>query len=470
MVNMSRSVLGGGLTDAVLRRTMFAHFCGGEDSESIKPVIASLDSQGIGSILDYAAESDIEAGEGAAAQNQLDLHTIVCRTYTYEDEAECDRNADIFKQAVRAVKQSSVGDAAGFAAIKVTALGPPELLKRVSSSVREMRRLFSRMDLNGDRIIPKAEFIAACHTMFEGDTALFASWFDELHGTLAAAQDGIDYVEWLETMTLEQLPRMLSRCKDRGPLSDSQIEEGELALLAAARRRSREVVAEAQRCGVRVLIDAEHSYFQPAIDLLATEMMREFNRGQCTVFNTYQAYLKDSEERVHADMQRAARVGYTFACKVVRGAYLEHEAKYAKLHGQPNPIHDSIEDTHSCYDRCVAKVLQAVGPLKAECMVATHNQASVEHAIARMSDLGLAPTDSVYFGQLLGMSDHLTGALGAGGYRAYKYLPWGPVSEVTPYLLRRAQENSAIVGGAKAELKQLNVELRRRFLCWSGLD
>merc|ERR1712061_773340 len=115
-----------------------------------------------------------------------------------------------------------------------------------------------------------------------------------------------------------------------------------------------------------------------------------------------------------------------------------------------------------CEAKEMAQVNPGGKPGGSEVMVASHNQASGENAVKRMADLGLGPSDAVYFGQLYGMSDNLTSTLGKGAYRAYKSLPWGPVREVTPYLLRRAQENSSVCGGAKVELGRIGKELRRR--------
>mmetsp|Transcript_5158 Transcript_5158/g.12386 ORF Transcript_5158/g.12386 Transcript_5158/m.12386 type:complete len:584 (-) Transcript_5158:277-2028(-) len=464
LLALSRKLFGNTLTDAVVRQTFFKHFCGGEDAASIKPTVDKLASQGIGSILDYAAESDIESNSGRVPTSRSeDLRTIVCRTYTYEDEQQCDRNADIFKQAIRAVGHN--GGSIPFAAVKVTALGPPELLQRVSRCLLEMRKFFSRVDLNNDGIIDREEWIKACTGLFNGTEEEFGAWFDEMRKSPAGAPDSlaIDYAEWLETLTLKELPMLLGRCKAKGPLAASQLEDGEMELLEAARRRAREISQEAKSHGVKLLVDAEHTYFQPAIDLLTLELMREFNTAgsPCTVFNTYQAYLQDAELRLTTDMERSRRLNYGFACKVVRGAYLEHEATYARKMGLEYPIHSTLEETHASYDHCVSKVMGRVSS-GAELMVATHNQASVENAVQRMHELGLGAQDAVYFGQLYGMSDHLTNTLGGAGYRAYKYLPWGPVQEVTPYLLRRAQENSAVVGGAKVELRNLWQELKSR--------
>ena len=176
------------------------------------------------------------------------------------------------------------------------------------------------------------------------------------------------------------------------------------------------------------------------------------------------------------------RFGYRFGAKLVRGAYLVSERERAKEMGYPDPTWPNIEATHAAYDRCTSLLLDriAAGPgggaaggpcgrrRPTEFMCASHNQASVEHVVRRMGELGVAPGGSeggaVYFGQLLGMSDNLTFLLGGEGYLAYKYVPYGPVEEVVPYLLRRAQENSQALAMANAEVTMLGSELRRRII------
>lgn len=138
------------------------------------------------------------------------------------------------------------------------------------------------------------------------------------------------------------------------------------------------------------------------------------------------------------------------------------ERQRARDRGYPSPIYDTKEDTDAAYDRNVAEVIQHVESEGAEVMVATHNQQSIENAVALMKQLGLPPSSGVYFGQLLGMADHLSFTLGQNGYGAYKYVPFGAVDEVMPYLLRRAQENSDMLGGVGVEKDMLRTELKRR--------
>ncbi|MEW5306013.1 MAG: hypothetical protein WDW36_008518 [Sanguina aurantia] len=219
------------------------------------------------------------------------------------------------------------------------------------------------------------------------------------------------------------------------------------------------------------MVDAEHSYFQPAIDHFVTRLMRKHNtQGPAVVFNTYQAYTKDCEQRVRNDMCRAQREGYTFAAKLVRGAYLTLERERAAAQSYPSPCHDTLEATHASFDACSDLMLKGVAAGGSEVLLGSHNQASIQLAVARMSLLDLDPrTSPVYFGQLLGMSDHLTFTLGKHGYRAFKYVPYGKVDEVIPYLLRRAQENKAVLKGVKEDVLLLSTEMRQRFAKATGV-
>ena len=131
-----------------------------------------------------------------------------------------------------------------------------------------------------------------------------------------------------------------------------------------------------------------------------------------------------------------------------------------------DPIHETAERTHRCYDDVVELLLRhrcSRGP-GSEIIIATHNETSIRRAMDLMSELGLFPNDGcLHFAQLYGMSDHLTFALGRNGYNAYKYLPYGKVREVIPYLVRRAQENGDVLGNTGTELRLLYEELRRRY-------
>ncbi|QDZ24515.1 proline dehydrogenase [Chloropicon primus] len=258
--------------------------------------------------------------------------------------------------------------------------------------------------------------------------------------------------------------------------ASSKIRSGEevsLAELGTIERRLRKLARQASDLGVGVMVDAESYQHQPAIDYLAKQLQREFNTTKPTVLNTYQCYLKDSRGRLEKDLELAKSEGWVFAAKLVRGAYMKNEGERAKRLGYENPIHDSYEDTSSNFNQCVDLVLDhlAKAQRKTSVMVATHNRDSIEHTIETMERLGISMVGGedqdrggVHFAQLLGMSDYLTFSLAHHGLQAFKYIPYGPLEEVMPYLLRRAQENSELLTKVDEERALLLQEVFRRFL------
>lgn len=248
----------------------------------------------------------------------------------------------------------------------------------------------------------------------------------------------IDHISFSQMFTPCRLPEFTLKCKDVGPLALATPSNDEIMLMKAMSERLNTLAEEAVRCRTKLLIDAEHRKYQPAIDGLVLELQRRYNAkdrtGRPVVFNTYQCYLKDAAERIAADLERADRFSFHFAAKLVRGAYMVHERERARSMGVPSPVHDNAEDTHRCYDEAVGLLLR-----RREVVIATHNGGSVGRAVGLMDELGLRPGDGgVHFAQLYGMSDNLTFALGGRGYNAFKYLPYGKVREVVPYLVRRA--------------------------------
>ena len=153
------------------------------------------------------------------------------------------------------------------------------------------------------------------------------------------------------------------------------------------------------------MIDAEHTYFQPAIDNITTDLSRKYNRDYPVIFSTYQMYLKDSSHRLEMDVERAKKCNYCFAAKLVRGAYMVIERARAAEKQYEDPIYESLEKTHDNYNSALTGLItdMAMGS-RIEVMIATHNRHSVELALQKMAELHLMPSSNVYFGQLLGTS------------------------------------------------------------------
>merc|ERR1712032_1139894 len=204
---------------------------------------------------------------------------------------------------------------------------------------------------------------------------------------------------------------------------------------------------------------------------LAVEMMRTYNTESAIVFNTQQCYLKKALKTVTLDLEQAKRQNFYYGAKLVRGAYMEQERARAKLLGYKDPINADYEATsamyHSVLDECLTRIhaLKEAGddPQKIGVMVASHNADTVRYGVKRMAELDLDPQERVLcFAQLLGMCDQITFPLGQAGYSVYKYVPYGPVNEVLPYLSRRAHENKGILEKLEKEKSLLGKELFRR--------
>lgn len=213
--------------------------------------------------------------------------------------------------------------------------------------------------------------------------------------------------------------------------------------------------------GVKVLIDAEHSWIQDVVDDLAREMMLQFNREAPIVYNTYQLYRHDKLAALKADFYLAKTDGFFLGAKLVRGAYMELERKRAQENGYPSPIQPNKEMTDHDYDLALRFCLDHIDRIGF--MAGTHNEASSKTLADEMSFRQL-PHDHphIHFAQLLGMSDNLSFNLAEAGYRVAKYMPYGPVESVMPYLFRRAQENTSVAGQTGRELSLIAKERKRR--------
>jgi proline dehydrogenase len=461
LMKLSYSLLGTNTTNYFLSKSFFGHFCAGEDDTSIKPTVQYLENNGIGSILDYAAESDVKPEDAVPPVVDADARSsdaIQCRVYDYKNEALCDEHSKTFAKCIEAVKNVSP---TGFAAIKLTALGNPELLKRASKTLIELKKLFYKIDKHKTGQVSREQFFEVFSKTINGKDS--NAYFDSCDVDL---DNKVNYIDWTNGLTIEQLRSITAHCTEEGPLFASVLDDNEVQLLRNMKTRIYKLVDLASSLGVRLMIDAEHSYFQPAIDNITTELAKKYNKKDKipVVFNTYQMYLKDSQQRLLTDMERAKTGDYKFAAKLVRGAYMVLEHEYAKENNIEDPIHNTIEDTHNNYNRGIEEAIKKMSRGEdIEIMVATHNQQSIEYTLQSMLKHNLKPSSNVYFGQLLGMSDYLTFALGNNGYKAYKYVPYGKIQEVMPYLIRRAQENADALSGAKKEIKLIDSELHRRF-------
>lgn len=328
----------------LIKKTIFAQFCGGETIEESAQAIAHLTASGIGTILDYSVE-------GEETESVFD--------------ATC---AEIMKTIATATGDSRIP----FSVFKTTGIIRFELLEKLSAGLS---------------------------------------------------------------------------------LTDAEIAE-----FSRAKARFEKICTAASKSDVRIFIDAEESWIQPEIDRLTEEMMVKFNQQKAIVFNTIQLYRHDRLAYLQEQIKHnASFMGF----KLVRGAYMEKETARAIEKGYPNPIQPSKEATDADYDKALELCIAHLN--RVSICAGTHNEKSSQFLVQLMQKYGVDPKDDrVYFSQLLGMSDHISFNLAHSGYHVAKYVPYGPVTAVIPYLTRRAIENSSVAGQMGRELGLIQTELKRR--------
>lgn len=475
LMKFSRAVLGKRLFEQLMRLTFYGQFVAGEDEQKIVPVIKHLSSFGVKTILDYSAEEDVAEEEikeikanvrAEAERNKAESSYLaqtgsnsplrryqlaadfadrrkylpVARTYFYHGESQCERNLEIFFKAIEAVAQTTGNT--GFAAIKLTALGRPRLLMKLSKIIDYMRSV-------------------------EGSHS-----------------------------RVDSLSDLLRRFNRLNQTDISTLDEDEEEMLFNLMRRVNRIAAYASQVGgARCMIDAEQTYMQPAINMIAMELMRKYNRREAIIFNTYQCYLKSAYDQLRKDLAMSRRENFFFGAKLVRGAYMDQErARAAKL-GYMDPINESFEATTVMYEKTlcflmgeierelklarplspqqsaaeqassdeVEVMLNAMNSRRISIMVASHNEDTVRFALEEMERRGIKPWHRlICFGQLYGMCDHVSFMLGQAGYSVYKYTPYGPVEEVLPYLGRRAIENHGFLSKLERERSLLAREIFSR--------
>lgn len=228
-------------------------------------------------------------------------------------------------------------------------------------------------------------------------------------------------------------------------------------------RRFEATCQKAYDLDVPLLIDSEESWMQDAADDLVEQMMEQYNIKKPIVFNTIQFYRHDRMDYLKTLHEKARSKGFKIGIKAVRGAYLEKENERATENGYPTPICASKEETDANFDAGMAYMLDDLDNFAL--FAGTHNEASSYQLMKWMDERQIAVHDPrIWFGQLYGMSDHISFNLAQRNYNVAKYLPFGPVRDVMPYLIRRAEENTSVAGQTNRELELLKKERKRRNL------
>ena len=286
---------------------------------------------------------------------------------------------------------------------------------------------------------------------------------DQLDSTLNKILELTDFSETKKAMPFSVFkPTGLGRFElyqkksENIELSEEEVNEWERVV-----NRFDKACKAALNANITLLIDAEESWMQNAADQLCEKMMLAYNKERAVVFNTLQCYRWDRFNYLKEAHRKAKEGGYKLGYKIVRGAYLEKENDRAEEKGYTSPMHKSKQATDDCFNKILNYILSNIGDI--ELFIGTHNEESVYLAMDLMKEKNIAINDSrIWFGQLYGMSDHISFNLGVLGYNIAKYIPFGPVKDVMPYLIRRAEENTSVAGQTSRELSLLKKEKERR--------
>lgn len=251
---------------------------------------------------------------------------------------------------------------------------------------------------------------------------------------------------------------ILEKLDAKEPLNESEKHQYDKLV-----ERLHNICKRADQLKVGLFLDAEESWIQDTIDHLAEEMMETYNKDYIVVYNTFQLYRSDKLQYLKDSHQRALDGGYILGAKLVRGAYMEKERRRAEEMNYPSPINPTKQATDDMYDEAVQYCVKNYETI-ASC-VASHNEKSIRLQAELMDDMGIDKSHPhLNFCQLYGMSDHFSFNLAASGFNAAKYVPYGSIKDVVPYLIRRAQENSSVSGEMGRELKIIKKEIQRRGL------
>jgi len=331
----------------IMKKTMFGHFCGGEDIDDCQLALNELAKYHIRTILDYSVE-----GEG--------------------DEASYDATKN---EILRTIERSAGDENIPFAVFKVTGLGDFEIMTKI----QEEKTLNEKEKTSFDKL--KKRIDELCRAAYEANT--------------------------------------------------------------------------------KILIDAEESWFQDVIDEMAYEAMAKYNKQSCIVYNTYQMYRHDMLDRLKKAHAVALEKGYFHGAKLVRGAYMEKERDRAAEKGYPSPIQPTKESSDKDYNAALEFCVENIKTIGL--VSGSHNEKSNLLLTELISKYGINSTDnSIYFAQLYGMSDNISFNLAKAGYNVVKYVPYGPVEKVMPYLSRRAEENTSVAGQSSREFELVKREIARR--------
>ncbi|KAG6578518.1 Proline dehydrogenase 2, mitochondrial, partial [Cucurbita argyrosperma subsp. sororia] len=360
-----------------------------------------------------AGEDDTAVGKTVRRLHNVGLRSMLDYAIEYaNDEESCDRNLHGFLRTIEATRALPRGSAS-FVVAKVSAICPLRLLERVSDLLRWQQK----------------------------DPCLNLPWK-------------------LKTFPiLSESSPLYHTLQQPNPLTNEEQKS-----LQISHQRLMKICQSCVDANVPLAIDAEHTKIQPAIDYFTYSAAIIHNKDHNPiVYGTLQAYLKDAKDRLLLVTKEANEMRVPLGIKLVRGAYMSSESKLASSLGFESPIHNSIHDTHACYNSCASFLLDNIATGSSGAILATHNVESGKLAAKKAYEIGIEKLKKkLEFAQLYGMSEALSYGLRNAGFQVSKYMPFGAVDMVMPYLLRRAEENRGLLSASNLDRQLMRKELGRR--------
>ena len=407
LIGMSQAVLGKRASEFYIKHTVASVFSAGESVEDVRATIQTFKkyvnpTQPFYPIIDFAAEG----------------------VHDPSLTSEMDSNAsDVISGILEAGKSPHSASA-----VKFTALTATPLLRKIAALQTKANRQLVAMGVNGKEV----------EGLFTGS----------LFPLLAHAASPI--------YGLPSHPSLRSLL--------SELSEEDLGMLQAFLARVLSISSAAKAHKVAILIDAEQSYFQPAVDALTYDLQRLYNQKQPVINATFQCYLKETDQKLPAYIRISQQEGVKLGAKLVRGAYIIEENRLAGRESRESPVHKGKPDTDKCYNANLGLFIEAMQQGD-KLVVASHNADSVALGQRLMQERGLGKTSGgVSFAQLMGMKHKLSVQLAQAGYITQKYMPFGPISRLVPYLARRAHESYGIKDQIQDQVADIVKELKFRAL------
>ncbi|KAK2663088.1 hypothetical protein Ddye_001662 [Dipteronia dyeriana] len=360
-----------------------------------------------------AGESAAEVRRCVGKVNEAGLRAMLVYAVEHtNDKTECQQNLQGFLQTVQSVK-SLPPSSVSFVIVKISAICPMSLLERVSDLLRWQQK----------------------------DPSLNLSWKLNTFPIFSGSSPLYHTQHKPEPLTPEE---------------ETELQLGHGRLL--------KLCQECVDANVPLAVDAEDTLIQPAIDYMTYSSAILHNKdGRPIVYNTMQAYLKDAKDRLFLATREAEKMKVPMGFKLVRGAYMSSETKFASSLGCESPIHNTIQDTHDCYNDCASLMLEKIAKGSGAVVLATHNIESGQLATVKAKELGIDKgNQNLEFAQLYGMSEALSFGIRNAGFQVSKYMPYGPVEMIIPYLLRRAEENRGFLSASNLDRLLMRKELNRR--------